>query len=214
MSKVLLDHVPARTPSERHAAPGPPATPDRSKLEAGILGLVLIGILVFAAGFAAVFPESAGSPAFWPTYRDPAGVFELRYPRGWEVEETAAGVRLSDGAMTVDVTVRTIEDTSVDRLAAERIAEVGDVGAAEAVPLDGTSMDGRPAAAIQELATGDGRVMVRWYVQADAETYVTIVATAPPERFDQAAFDDIADTMRILGPDVSQVEDRMGQSRP
>lgn len=214
MSKVLLDHVPARTPSERRAAPGPPPTPARSRLEAGILGLVLIGILVFAAGFAAVFPESGGSPAFWPTYRDPAGVFELRYPRGWGVEDTASGVRLSGEAMTVDVGLRTIEDTSVDRLAAERIAEVADLGAAEAVPLSGTSVDGRPAAAVQELAAGDGRVTMRWFVQAEEATYVTLVATASEEGFDQAAFDDIVDSMRILGPDVSQIEDRVGQSRP
>lgn len=213
MSKVLLDHMPARTPPERRAAPAPTPRPGRSRIEAGILGLALAAILVFAASFAMLFPETERSAAFWPTYRDPAGVFELRYPRGWDPEPTARGVRLSDDAMTIDVGVLSLgRDATVDGLAQHRMTELADLGAAESALVD-TSVDGRPVAAIRALAAGDGRMTMEVFVQAGPATFVTVAATAPPGRFDQATFDEVMGTLEV-GAGVHAVQDRVGQSRP
>jgi hypothetical protein len=122
-------------------------------------------------------------------------------------------VRLADDAMTVDVGVRSLDEAAtVDELAEQRMAELGDLGAAESA-LVGTTVDRRPAAAIRTLATGDGRVTMEVFVQVDDTTFVTVAATAPPGRFDQATFDQVIGSLRV-GADVPTVEDQIDQSRP
>lgn len=195
MSKVLLDHVPARTPREYAPEPPPRRTPGRSKIEAGVLGLILVAILVFTAGFAMLFPEGGVSSDAWTTYRDPGGTFELRLPAGWVIAPQATGVRLAGDAMTVEVAVLADETISVDQLAGLRAGELADLGAAEVTSVEGTTIAGRQAAAVEELSTGDGRVTRRLYVQAGERTVVTIVATADEGAFDRATVDAIVATL-------------------
>ena len=220
MSKVLLDHVPPRSPVKPRTAPPAPPRPQRSRVEAGVLGLVIGGILLFAAGFAALFPETSRSPMFWPSYSDTARVFEARYPRGWVVEETAHGVIFRepgdgpDAGMVFGVTRLAFEGTSVEELAAHRMQEVADLGAAEAVRGGWPEVGDRPTSAIRELTWGDGRVTTRLFVQTGDGTYVTITAMAPPGRFDSATFSTFLDTFAFAGPDVAAIDDRVGQSRP
>ena len=173
MSKVLLDHVPARTPGEFvSAAPVRPGN-ERRKIEAG---------------------ESSAS---WPTYRDTAGVYEIRHPSGWAVEPMDTGMRLAGETMTVTVEVRTTGGMSVDQLARLRVGQLADLGAAQVVDVEGTTIDGRPATAIEELATGDGHVTLRMYVEVDETTYLSVVATAVPGAFDRATVDAIIGSLRV-----------------
>jgi hypothetical protein len=211
MSKVLLDHVPARTPGELAPAPPARASTERPKVEAGVLGLVLIAVLVLVAGFALLFPEARVSSTTWTTYRDPSGVFELRLPAGWVVAPQAAGVRLAGDAMTVEIAVLTDQTTGVDQLARLRVGELADLSAAEVTSVEGTTIAGRPAAAVEELSSGDGQVTRRLYVQAGETTVVTVVATAPEDAFDRATVDAIAGTLAFpAGVDPGVVD----QSRP
>jgi hypothetical protein len=211
MSKVLLDHVPARTPAELAPAPAPRPRPGRSKVEAGVLGLILAAVLVLAAGFALLFPEASVSSTAWPTYRAPEGAFVLRHPTGWVVAPRPTGVRLAGDAMTVEVAVLADETTGAERLADLRAGELADLGAAEVTSVEGATIAGRPAAVVEELSTGDGRVTRRFYVQASETTVVTVVATAAEGSFDRATLDAIVGTLAFpAGVDPDLVD----QTRP
>lgn len=201
MSNAVLGHGPPRTAPERHAIPPVPSVPRRSRVEAGVLSLVLAAILVFTAGFATLFPESARSPVTWSSYADPAGTFELRYPARWIAQESPRGVVLQEpgDAMVVGVTRIVAEGATVEQLARERIQEVADLGAAEVSPRTWPRVDGRPTLAIRELTWGDGRVTTRLYVQVDDRTFLSIAAWGPAGTFDASTFSSLLGSMRLTG---------------
>jgi hypothetical protein len=215
MSKVLLDRMPAPSPLEhRPAARG--RSPQRSRVEAGVLGLVIGGILVFAAGFAVLFPESIRSPAFWPSYEDPAGVFEMSYPRGWTVQESASGAIFRAGGedlMVVAIVRLEAKGAGVEELASQRMTELADLGATEAALEEWPAVNGRPTVAIRELASGDATVTTRVFVDVGRGTYLTISATAPAGAYEADLFDRILGTLKLIGPDVAAIDDRVSESR-
>lgn len=191
-----------------------PSVARRSRVEAGVLVLTIGGILAFAVGFAALFPDRGAETAAWRSWSDPTAVFTFRIPPGWALEPTPGGatVRQPGDGMSVAIARLDAAGTGVDRLTAQRIREVGDLGDAEAIDEPWRTVDGRPTAGLRELTWGDGRVTVHLFVQVENDTYVTITATASPAAFDEATLDDIVETIRVHAPDV--VADGSGQPAP